>query len=261
MDLVAEFRDYCLYDLELRPRTVKMYVRRLEYAQRLTGRPVHKIKDIDLDLIKRRCIDGELPLGRESVKGIMVVVRRFHYWGAAKGKWNLNGISLVRTIKVPRNRANPLTVDEIRELKAACERPLEFRVIYGIVYTGMRIGEIAPIEGSWWRSGWLRFEGEKNSGVREVPIHPELERVKWQILAHPPTYDSTLQRNKRRLEKKTGIRFVTHQLRDTFSTFLQDLGASYLCRKELMGHDLGLDGIYTWVSRREKAEVVARLPY
>ena len=263
MDLKAEFRDYCLYDLELKTRTVKMYCRRLAYAERIVGKPIHKIKGPDLAAVKRRAIDGDLGLGRESVKGIQVAVRVFHHWGVRTGRWKLNGISLEKTIRVPRNLANPLLPDELHALMDACARPLEFRLIYGIAYTGMRIGEAAPIDGPMWRPGWLRFPAEKAEigAMREVPIHPHLEAVKWEILAHPPTYDSTLQRVKRRLEAKTGIRFVAHQLRDTFSTALQDVGVSHLCRRELLGHALGLDGVYSAVSRREKQEAVARLPY
>lgn len=261
--LKKEFHDDCLYEFELRPRTCKMYVRRLYYAERLTGKPAHKIKPADLEPFKRQVIDGTLGLGRESFKGIQVAVRQFHYWGARKGKWKLNGLSLMRTIKVPRNIANPLLPDELHALMDACRKPLEYRLVYGMSFTGMRIGEIAPIHPSWWRGGWIRFESEKSAlgTVREIPVHPHLEEVRDMILAHPPTYDSTLQKVKMRLQRRTGIVFKTHQFRDTFATALQDGGVSHLCRRELMGHDLGLDGVYSAVSRREKQESILVLPY
>lgn len=263
MDLKQQFHDHCRYELELKPRTCKMYVRRLVYAERLTGKPAHKIKPDDLEPLKRMAIDGTLGLGRESFKGIQVAVRQFHYWGARTGRWELNGLSMMRTIRVARNLADPLLPDELHALMDACQRPLEFRLIYGIAYTGMRIGEVAPLSGEMWRPGWLRIKAEKAEigALREIPIHPHLEAVKWKILAHPPTYDSTLQRVKRRLEQRTGIRFVAHQLRDTFSTALHDGGVSNICRRTLLGHDSGLDGVYTMVSRKEKQEAVASLPY
>ena len=261
-NLKERFTEHQLYDLEHKPRTVKMYVRRLGYAENLMGKAVHEITDDDLYAFKRAALRGELSIGRESVKGIMVAVRQFHIWGAGEKLWPLNGISHVRTIKTFDNLPEPLELDEVATLKAACIKPLEYRLIYLGLYTGMRIGEIAAFSGAnWERDGWIRFRGEKNDKLREIPVHPDLEAVKWQVLAHPSTYDSTLQRVKRRLAKRTGVDFVAHRLRDTFSTHLYDVGIGDRIVKEMLGHAPDVTGRYVLVSRRAKQEAVARLPY
>lgn len=262
MGLRERFEHYQLYELEHKPRTAKMYIRRLTYAERLVGKPIEVITPEDMRDLKRRVLIGELVYSREHIKGIMVAVRQFHDWGALEGLWPLNGISKVRPIKTYNGKPNPLPLRSVQILLGACRRPLEFRLIYLGLFAGCRIGESATFWGEQWTDdGWLRFVGAKNDEIREVPVHPELAAVRWNILAHPPTYDSTLQRVKRRLEARTGIRFVAHQLRDTFSTYLYDSGADDRVVKDMIGHDLGTTGIYIEVSRRRKQETMSGLDY
>lgn len=262
-DLKRRFADFELYEQERKPRTVKMYVRRLGYAERLTGKSIEEITADDLRTIKRKVIAGELTIGREACKGIIVAVRQFHRWGALEDLWSLNGIEHVRMPRIPRSAPDPLPLKKALALMAACQRPLEYRLIYLGLYAGCRIGESAPIEGAMWRDEdeLLRFIGEKNDRIREVPIHPDLEVVKWQILAHPPSYDSTLQRVKRRLENRTGIRFVAHQLRDTFATRLYDAGTPDRIVKDLLGHSQDVTGSYVEVSRARKRQAISSLAY
>lgn len=265
MDELKElFADDLLYVDERRPRTVKMYLRRLDYAERFLNKPAIAMGSHDLLLFKRMFLTGELSIGRESVKGIMVAVRAFKRWGKLHGHCELDDVELVRVPKTEKGLANPLLPEEVQVLLDACERPNDFRLIYYGLYLGTRIGESARISGPMWRpDGFIRFPGEKKTAdfKREIPIHPELERVKWEILASPPTYDSTLQRRKRRLEERTGVRFVTHQLRDTFSTYLYDEGVSDRIVKYWLGHAQDVTGLYVDLSRRRQKEGIVKLPY
>lgn len=255
-DLITRFADYQLHELEHAPRTTQMYVRRLAYAERLTGKPIHLVTADDLRLLKRTC-----ELSSESIKGIVVAVHQFHIWGALEGLWPQNGICLVRTPKVTSDTPRALPMAHAQALLAACHHPLEYRLIYLGLYAGLRIGESAVMSGEMWADGVLRFRGEKNGHIREVPVHPDLAKVQWKVLAWPPSYDSTLQRVKRRLAERTGVAFVSHQLRKTFATSLYDADTPDEVVRDLLGHSGSVTRLYAPVSSKKRLEAVARLAY
>jgi integrase len=242
------------------PSTVKQYRWRIDTAEKISGKSMLELSEDDLRELKRHL--KQLGWAPETVKSIVVAVRQWRKWAELVGLVPRGNHDLVKTPRTISSEARPLTRDQVRTLMAACQRPLEYRVIYYPAFAGTRIGEAAIIDGTHWHDdGVLRFPGEKNRRWREVPIHPDLQRVKWKILAHPPTYDSTLQRVKRRLEKRTGIDFVVHQLRKTFATTLDECGGEDRVIKELLGHAHDTTGIYIKVSLRRKRETMAPLSY
>lgn len=257
MDFKARFADYCLVELDLRPSTVQAYVNRLIYLERYFGKPIEQVTSDDLRALKRA-----RPWASQTLHGMIVAIRQFHLWGALEGHWERNGISLVRTPRVENDGPPPLPVAQALALAAACCRPLEYRVVYLPLYGGLRIGEAAIIEGPMWGDdGFLRFRGEKTGRMREVPIHPHLEAVKWKILASLPTLPTTLQRVKRKLAARTGIDYKTHQLRKTFSTTLFDVEVSDRIVKHWLGHTQDVTGLYIDISARRQTDSMARLPY
>lgn len=260
VDLKEGFRDYLLYELGRRHSTVDQYVERVEITARYFGVPWETLAT-DPKLLRR--LKRERPWAGSTIKGRIVAVHALHLWGSLEGYWPKNGVMDVST-SGPYDDTDdipPLPVEKARILLDACERPLDYRLIYYGLYLGTRIGESAQIVGEMWEDGWVRFPSEKRRGKREVPIHPELEAKKWRVLESPATDESTLQRVKRRLSKKVGFYFVAHQLRKTWSTMLYDNDVQDRVVKSLMGHAQDVTGRYIEVSRRKKSEAIATLDY
>lgn len=254
-DLKAAFRAYLSDELQRQESTVDAYLYRLRWLEKRFDKRAREITSDDLRALKKT------GLAEETVKSFIVAAHQFHDWGALEGHWERNGISLVRTPRTYPTLPEPLSLDQVALLKAACRRPLEYRLVYVGLYTGTRIGETAALHGSMWEGDWLRFRGEKTQRMREVPVHPHLQAVKWEVLGNPPTDPDTMQRIKRRLARRVGFHFVANQLRDTFTTRLYDLGVDDRIVKELIGHTTGVTGRYLEVSRRRKREAMERLSY
>lgn len=258
MDYKARWAFYLMDEEERAESTIKQYLWRIDALEKLIEKPALEMDELDLRELKRRL--KQMGWAPETIKSIVVAARQFRRWAVLVGLVERDNTDLVKTPRVFAQPAIPLTLDEIFTLRAACERPLDYRLIYYGHLAGTRIGESAIIDGTHWHDdGVLRFPGEKNRQWREVPIHPDLQAVKWKILAHPPTYDSTLQRVKRRLEKKTGIDFVAHQLRKTFATELDATGASDREVKDLLGHTPDVTGRYIDISLSRKRQRIAPL--
>lgn len=253
------FTAYLLNELEKAPSTVKQYLYRVDFIEAQIGRPLEEVQD-DPNVFRKLKVELRGRYSSSHLKGAIVVAHHFHQWGALEGKWASNGIMDVKPPRERNDSAPPLPIDKVRAILSAARGSLEVRATHLPAYAGTRIEEAASIGDSQWSDGWLRFVG-KGGGKREVPVHPNLERVRFGILAHPYPHKCSLQKAKERIERRVGFPFVTHQLRKSFSTVLHDEGVTSLCRKELLGHSLGLDGVYTLVSRREKQEAVVKVPY
>jgi site-specific recombinase XerD len=253
----AGFMAYLLDELEKAPSTVRQYLYRADFIEGKLDKPLEEVTSSDLRQFKAQ-LRGVY--SSSHIKGAIVVAHHFHQWGSLEDKWQRNGIMDVKPPKERNNSPPPLPIDKVRAILAAAQGSLEVRVTHLPSYGGLRIEEASYIGEGEWTEGWLRFAG-KGDKPREVPVHPCLEAVKPQILAHPRPHKYSLQKAKERIEARLGFRFVTHQLRKSFSTALHDEGVSHLCRKDLLGHSLGLDGVYTLVSQREKIAATSCLPY
>ena len=254
MDLKARFRDFELEENGKKPTTVEAYLYRLNWLERYFGKPIEEVTADDLRQLKR-----DKPVSSQTLKGKIVAAHQFHIWGSLENLWTKNGICDVRPPKVDDEESPPpLPLYQAVQLVAACRRPLEYRLVYYCNFQGMRIGEAALMEGANWHDdGVLRFRGKKNGKMREVPIHPEVERMKWMLLASLPTDTSTLQRVGRRLKKRTGINFKTQQFRKTYSTTLYDHDVPDEVVGDILGHTGSVTRRYAQVSMKRKRDAQA----
>lgn len=257
-DLKARFADYLRDELQRAPGTVREYLLRLSYVEQALEKPVQAITAAELRAYKTQMLRS---YSSGTVKGIIVAVRQFFSWGTLEGLSLDPAVALVRTPKEVNDSCPPLPIEKARALLEACVRPLDYKLVYYGLYAGTRIGETARMTAGHWQDGYLRFRGGKTGRLREIPIHPELARVERTVAASKRSWSGVLQNRKRALEERVGFPFVTHQLRKTFSTCLHDAGVSDLCRRDLLGHALGLDGVYTLISRKEKAGAILALDY
>jgi integrase len=255
---LASFERYYLRILGRKESTATRHVERLRSWERLTGKPAAKIKPADvLEYLEFN------PLGHagNTRKGMVSSIQAFERFRAAREDRPANGLCEIGTPSIDdEDSPPPLELRHVRPLMGACVRPLEYRVVYGGLFLGLRIGESGYLHGSMWSDGAIWIRGEKKNRVRAIPVHPELERVIWEVFGHPPTDPATMQRVKRRLAKKTGISFRSHQLRKRFAQSLADAGVDKGTRADLLGHRT-VDDLYASPSLRTLREAIALLHY
>lgn len=234
MSDLEDFSRYYLYVLARKPSTTEKQVERLQGWETLTGKQATSIGPNDVLSYLEQNPKGH---SGNTKKGMLSAIQAFHRFEAATGRKKLNGICEIATPSV-RDEDSPPPVDlhDVPVLLDACRTPLEYRVIWLPLYAGTRIGESAELHGKAWKEGVLWIKGMKTDRVHPVPVHPELEKKMWDILASRPTDTSTLQKVKRRIAKRTGIRFKAHQLRKRFAQTLSDAGVDKGTRADLLGH-------------------------
>lgn len=260
MDLLKEFEEYALFELGRRPSTVTAYLHRYGRLQAVIGKPIEVIAangTDDLRELKRNVLAGKGPVQPNTLRGWIVGIHQLHLFGYIEGYWERNGVMDVKVPPVDEQALPPVSRGEARVLQGSCRRPLEFRLIFPGLFAGMRIGNSALLEGPMWKDGWLDFKNEKTRRKQRVPVHPKLAAVMWDVLASRPTDTSTLQRVKRRLEKRTGVRFVSHQLRRRFAASLYDNGNPDEVVKDLLGHKGDVTRLYAPVSDQRKLDAIA----
>lgn len=253
----AGFAAYLLNDEEKAPTTVKQYLHRAAAVERHLGMPIESVSGDDLAGLK---VALRGAYSSSYIKGLIVATHRFHEWGADEDLWPLNGIMKVKPPKERNDSPRPLSPERVRLVLASARGPLEVRAVYLPSFAGTRVMESARIGDKEWDDGWFDFVG-KGDKRRQVPVHPALERVRDTILEKPYPHKESLQKAKKRVQERVGFRFRLHQLRKSFATSLHNNGVTEICRRDLMGHATGLDGIYVLVSDREKTEAVGIVDY
>lgn len=244
---LAGFEHYYLHILGRKRSTAERHIGRLRSWELITDKSVDDIEPFDvLDYLEFN------PPGHagNTRKGMLTSIQCFARYRFARCQVDYTQDVRCRQICAiaspsitDEDSPPPLPLSHLKPLKDACQRPLEFRVVYGGSYLGLRIGESGRLEGKMWSDGIVWMKGEKNDRVRPIPVHRDLEPHMWTLLAHPPTDPSTMQRVKRRLEKRTGIRFKGHQLRKRFAQSLADGGVDKGTRADFLGHRT-VDDIY-----------------
>ena len=148
------------------------------------------------------------------------------------------------------SQENALEDHEIEQLLNSCKTSDEVFVLTSLVYSGMRVSELAHMHRSWikWQQGVIQipneFEGwmpKTKKGARNIPlIEPRLKEVlrSWFTLNERVAMDrSTLWRIVKRVAEKSGLtrRGYPHSLRATFATKLAYLGMSEASIQHIMG--------------------------
>lgn len=135
-------------------------------------------------------------------------------------------------------------------------------MIYLGLYAGLRVSESERIDDAAWSEerGRLTFVG-KGRKQREVPIHPELARVKENVLVKPVGV-GCLKHSCRALAYASGIAFTSHSLRRTFAVNLSEAGIGREVIGALLGHaPLSVTESYCPVRWSEAVEAVSALTY
>lgn len=146
-------------------------------------------------------------------------------------------------------KREPLTNDEWDKLVNACKSLKEKLIIYTLLDTGMRVGELAKLKKDdiQWQEKRIIVFGKggpygKKSKRRVIPM---TDRVNALFELHFTTNDKigmsprTIQRMLKKVANQAGItkRTTPHVLRHTFAIMCIKKGISTRALMSLMGHD------------------------
>lgn len=257
------FEAYLIFELGRSQRTADNYIGGLKCLARWVGKDLHAVTPDDLRRFKRE--SDYAPATKQSV---VVAMHRLHDWALLeKVSWADAAMRSVVTPSVPWVLRPPLSLDTARLLMAACRTPLEHRVVFFGLYAGTRIAESASITEREWRGERLTFVG-KNSKQRVVPVHPDLQKLRYEILRATPASRGVLHSAFARMRDRTGAVDVegkpatSHSLRRTFADLLYDRqGVPQEVVGALLGHGKKVTERYAPVRLGKLEEAITKVDY
>ena len=143
----------------------------------------------------------------------------------------------------------PLTADESDRLYNACETTTERLVVWTLLDTGLRVGELCDLtpRNVLWHQRQLRIKGKggshgKRAKVRVVPMSPRVRTLLEHHFALEKVFPVKVRRAQdivRAVADRAGItRDVSpHILRHTFATTALQKGISLPTVQKILGHD------------------------
>lgn len=190
--------------------------------------------------------------------------KKWHRFGVIEGWWPQNGIAALSLPSPLDDPLPPLSEWQVAELFRAARSPREVRLVMLGIFAGTRISEANRMDAPMWLPDRLKFRSSKRPyKVREVPIHPELERFRDKILSEQALPSQALKHVHHVLRDRVGFEWVPHALRRTFSQALLDAKAIPEVVEALMGHAHKSMTLrkYGVVPYEAKAEEVPKIPF
>lgn len=132
--LLVKFSSYLVDELGRSPNTAQGYVWYIKRACKSLNKPCHRINADDL----RRFLQ-ETDYAQSTKRGVIVAFHQFHDYGVTDGLWKRNGISTLKTPKVPREPRAPLKQEDAYRLLANSLSPVQARIAYLGLYAGLRV--------------------------------------------------------------------------------------------------------------------------
>lgn len=189
-------------------------------------------------------------------------------WLVDRGYRDDNPTTGLPRLRTPRGTPRPVTTDALTDVLGVAPRKARAYILLA-AYAGLRVHEIAKLQGEDFADEWLYVTGK--GGVKAaIPVHPVLEQLRrgfpaqgyWfpstSELGHvrPQAVSSTIGRTFR----QAGHEMNAHQLRHWFGTWLQRMSKDIRVTQELMRHaSLRSTQIYTEVSEQSQIDAVRRL--
>ena len=143
----------------------------------------------------------------------------------------------------------PLTAAEADRLANACETPTERLVVWTLLDTGLRIGELCGLTARHvlWQQRQLRFKGKggpygKMSKVRVVPMSHRVRALMEHYFALEKAFPVKTRRAQdivKAVANRAGLtkEVSPHVLRHTFATMALQKGISLPTVQKILGHD------------------------
>ena len=143
----------------------------------------------------------------------------------------------------------PLTVEESDRLSNACETPTERLVVWTLLDTGLRVGELCSLTARniLWQQRQLRVKGKsgrpgQKTKVRVVPMSNRVRALLEHHFASEKTFPVRTRRAQglvKEVANRAGLtKDVTpHVLRHTFAATALQKGISLATVQKILGHD------------------------
>lgn len=158
---------------------------------------------------------------QESRRSYLGDLRRFYGWAVSRELVQLDPTIGIQTPRVPVRDPTPLTLDEVKRVRAAC-RDRQDRIVIGLgLFAGLRVSEMAHLTGRDVRldEGVLVVRSGKGGKDRRVPLAPALKDELAIEVLEAGTRDGVSRRIKR-IFNRAGVTARPHDLRATFATEL-----------------------------------------
>lgn len=186
-------------------------------------------------------------------------VKAAYRYAARRGTVKSSPAAHVEAPKVPEKEPEVFSNAELRRMRQALSNDEEYKIFYGLAFTGMRRHELAQLKWSDFdpELGYLVVTG-KGGKMRRIPLHPKLVAI-WRSLRGNDD-DSivsgttrTINRHLNAVLRRAGVNGgnrPAHRFRKTVATSLTEEGVS---------PDV-IDKILGWAASSMRARYYSRLP-
>lgn len=256
VDLKKEFLVYLSQERNLSFNTGTAYITSINRIERFTGK---SFVDLAYDVPAVRTFLREAEFASATKAQALAALKSVLKFMHLEGYIGYSPIQEIASPKKTRHVKRALSLPSVHKLLAACKRPVEYRLIYLGLYAGTRVSESARVGADDWVEDRIHILG-KGRKWREVPVHPELVRVRDVILSKAYS-DQTLKHVATAMSETLSIDFSSHDLRHTFSRTLRDMRVDRFILGALLGHAPSTTEIYAEVTFPEMQEALFKLNY
>lgn len=269
-----------LIDLYINTRVTEGLAAKTIYQYRNRLNRLHD--DIGVPLRKMTCdefkeyIASELDRGisKNTIQGIERIYFKFYRWLYEEEYIPTNPLKNLNVIKARAEERKPFSAEEVQIIKENAANLKELAIIYFLLSTGCRVGELVSINRSDLDFKKLRLDvtgkGDKTrtiyfDDVTALMLNRYLSTRKDH---HPALFVSRLNdrytedgigQMMRRLSARTGIHIFPHRFRHTLAQILLDRGMSLEEVSAILGHsNLDTTKIYAKANKRNTENAYRR---
>lgn len=230
-----QYRGYMLGWLRNKESTYSRYVHSLRFLEDSTGKPF--LSDLSVRLVGDDVVQTIIANPQLAPETCAMFLKAAKSWEKAGGflKWWVPNGLLDLTYSKPAHQPKPsLTPSQVQTLLGICRTAREWRLVALGLFAGMRVGDAERLREEDWLEDRLRYVARKTGKPVDVPLHPELTKLRQVILNDPPGAN-TLKVLGARLNKRTKFKWSPNTLRATFTQRLLDLEVPLWVVKDLRG--------------------------
>lgn len=244
---------YLVRQRGLLPTTVRAYDYGLDLVERFTRLPIEEVSTQDSLRYLQESEDS--PNQKHLAVAAMKSFDKFESLVYDRPPSAKQALSAPR---IRRDNKGTITREEAGVLIAEARTPVEIRGVYLPLFAGLRRAECIAVDG--WEDRLLIGQAAKGRKPREIPVHPQLDRVKDAMLSESPTY-SAIAYHAEKMSARLDITFSLHPLRARFARNLDEADVEERVRNQLMGHDATIGTVYAGHNWRKKSEAIKRVEY
>lgn len=257
-----EYLSYMVEECGFAATTVYSYKQCELRVERVTNKPISRLTVEDMRSVMRnptwhpRTRNLTLSAVKSKLKWLILEKR-------VEVTPELHAILQMRGNRRHYEAKEALSAEEAVKFIAACRRPNDFRLVYLGLFAGTRISEAARIREEHWLEDRLKFPSSKTRKTRQIPIHPELQKVREVILSKSPPSPDSLKHNMASLAHWTNVAASSHVFRRTFGVTLSEVGVDRDVIGALLGHTPSRMTTLAYVPVRweEMTEAMKKLRY